>query len=183
MIRTLLFALAALSLQASAAVVGFNPASTTVNVGDTFVVGVEGSGFAAELDGGGLNLSFDPTKLSVLDVIIDSTVTGWNFFVDKGTIDNVAGTVSGTQFNQFGSPKVGSFPILQYQFQAKAETQVPTLLQLTQWADNPFASGGEVVSVSFTDGSVNVVPEPETYAMLLAGLGMIVFGVRARRRL
>jgi hypothetical protein len=174
MIRTLLFALAALSLQASAAVVGFNPASTTVNVGDTFVVGVDGSGFATELDGGGLNLSFDPAVLSVLDVIIDSTATGWNFFVDKGSIDNVAGTVSGTQFNQFGSPKVGSFPILQYQFQAKAEGS--SALQLTQFADNPFASGGElVVPMNFDSGSVHVVPEPQTYAMLLAGLGLLAF--------
>jgi len=34
MIRTFVFALLALSLQANAAVVGFNPASKTVNVGD-----------------------------------------------------------------------------------------------------------------------------------------------------
>jgi hypothetical protein len=36
--------------------------------------------------------------------------------------------------------------------------------------------------MNFDSGSVHVVPEPQTYAMLLAGLGMIAFGVRARRR-
>jgi hypothetical protein len=178
MIRTLLFALFALSVQANAAVVGFNPASTTVNVGNTFVVGVQGSGFATDLDGGGMNLSFNPGVLQVLDVLIDSTPTGWNFFVDKGTINNLAGTVSGTQFNQFGSPKVGSFPILEYRFAAIAEGS--SLLQLTQFAGNPFASGGEIVPVSFTSATVNAVPEPETYAMLMAGLGLLVF-LRIRR--
>jgi len=175
MIRTFLCALFALSLQANAAVVGFNPTNSSVGLGDIFVVGVEGSAFASDLDGGGLNLSFDPTRLEVLDVIVHPD---WDFFLpgDDGVIDNVAGSVTNTRFNQFAHPKVGSFAILEYQFRAKALGS--SLLQLTA-GDNPFGSLGGVVQVSFTDGSVNVVPEPSTVSMLLAGL-LVAFGMSRR---
>jgi hypothetical protein len=166
----LLFALLAFSLQANAAVVVFNPASTAVDAGQIFEVGVEGSGFDTELDGGGLNLSFDPDVLQVLDVVF---APGWNFYVDEGDIDNTRGTITGTQFNQFGSNKVGSFPILTYKFQAIALGT--SLLQLTEFSGNPFASGGDLVPVTFLTGSVQAVPEPGTYAMLLAGLGLLAF--------
>lgn len=179
MFRTLLIGLFALSVQANAAVVGFNPASETVNVGDTFMIGVEGSAFASDLDGGGLNLSFNPAVLQVLDVIIDGTA--WDFLPSKGIINNAAGTVSETTFNQFSHPKVGSFPILQYQFAAIASGA--SQLQLTQWGDNPFASGGELVPVNFVDGLVTVVPEPSTGLLFAAGLVVALGKLRGRRAL
>jgi len=172
MIRTCLFALLAFSLQANAAVVGFNPTNSTVHPGDIFTVGVEGSSFSSNLDGGGLNLSFNPAVLEVLDVIFHPD---WDFFTDVGVKDNVAGTVTGTLFNQFVHPKVGSFAILEYRFQAKALGTSP--LQLAAGAN--FGSGGELVQVSFTDGSVNVVPEPSTVSMLLAGL-LVALGMSRR---
>jgi PEP-CTERM motif len=178
MIRTFLFALFALSLQANAAVVSFNPPSKTVNVGDIFTIGVEGSGFATDLDGGGLNLSFNPAVLQVLDVIIDGTA--WDFLPSDGTIANAAGTVTETTFNQFAHPKVGAFSILEYQFQALAKGA--SMLQLTEFDGNPFASLGLPVTVTFTDGSVNVVPEPSTVSLLLAGL-LVAFAMSRRIRM
>jgi len=154
---------------AQAAVVSFNPPDKVVNVGDVFQVAISGSSFASNLDGGGLNLSFNRSVLEVQDVIIDPA--SWDFFVDKGTIDNLAGTVEGIQFNQFGHPKVGSFNIAQVQFRAK---DVGTsLLQLSEWDGNPFASGGEPVSVTFESGSLQVVPEPGSAWLLLAGLALL----------
>jgi len=35
--------------------------------------------------------------------------------------------------------------------------------------------------VEFTSSSVTAVPEPETYAMLLAGLGLVGFMARRRK--
>ncbi len=57
---------------------------------------------------------------------------------------------------------------------------------------NAYAGAGEeITSVTFTSGSnafetdnnafVSAVPEPETYAMLLAGLGPIAFAIRRRK--
>lgn len=179
MIRTILFALLALSLQANAAVVGFNPASKSVTVGDTFTMVVEGSAFASNLDGGGLNLSFNPALLQVLDVIIDGTA--WDFVPLDGTINNIAGSVTDSQFNQFAHPKVGTFEILQYQFKALAAGASTLALSA---GSNPFGSGGELVPVSFTDGTVNVsaVPEPSTVSLMLAGL-IVAFGMARRLRM
>lgn len=179
MFRILTFALIAFAFQAQAAVISFNPSTSTVNQGDIFSIGVEGSGFASSLDGGGVNLSFNPAVLELLDVSIDTSV--WDFFVDKGTIDNVAGTVKETQFNQFVHPQVGSFSILEYQFRAK-NLGVSELV-LTEFSGNPFGSGGIAIGPDFTEGFITVVPEPSAlFLLLLAGLALLVaYPMRGRQ--
>jgi hypothetical protein len=49
------------------------------------------------------------------------------------------------------------------------------------WAND--VSGGQVVNFIGVNGSVNVaaVPEAETYAMMLAGLGLVGFAARRRK--
>jgi PEP-CTERM motif len=181
MSKTLVIALLALAVQANAAVVSIVPASKTVNVGDTFNIGVEGSAFVDNLDGGGLNLSFNPAVLEVLDVVIDGTA--WDFLPAKGVIDNLAGTVSASTFNQFSHPKVGSFSIFEYQFKAIGAGTSPLLL--SEFSGNPFASGGETVATSFVGGTVTAaaVPEPSTALTLAAGLiGVLGLTRRARRQ-
>lgn len=172
----LVLALLAVGVQAHAAVVGFSPASKTVNLGDTFSIDVEASAFASNLDGGGLNLAFNPAVVHVQGITIDGTA--WDFLPTPGTIDNVAGTVNGTTFNQFAHPKVGAFPVLSYQFLAVG-TGVSTLTH-SEFSGNPFASGGSVVAVTFTDGQISVVPEPAT--TLLWGVGLMATLGLARLR-
>jgi hypothetical protein len=51
------------------------------------------------------------------------------------------------------------------------------------WGDPEGASGFNDLSFSFTNvQSTNPVPEPETYAMLLAGLGLLGFVARRRKQ-
>jgi hypothetical protein len=171
-------ALLAIGLQAQAADVGFVPASKVATMNEVFTLTVHGSSFADNLDGGGLNLSFDPSVIHVVNVFIDGTA--WDFLPDKGVTDNVAGTVTGSSFNQFSHPKIGAFDLLQYQFQAVGKGS--SALHLTEFASNPFASGGSAVAVSFTDGNVTVVPEPSTLVLMTAGLITAVGLVRRRRK-
>lgn len=51
---------------------------------------------------------------------------------------------------------------------------------VTNWGDTAFDSGLAFDDISVAGTPVGVVPEPETYAMLLAGLGLL--GLAARRR-
>ena len=173
----LVFLLSLVLAPVHAAVVSFNPPNSTVGFGATFIVDVNGAGFATELDGGGLNLSFDPTILQLKSVKLDTTE--WNFSSDPGTISNLLGTVTGTQFNQFGKAKIGSFAILGYEFQAIGPGT--SALTLTEFGLNPFASGGDVVPTIFSPGSVTVMPEPAAGWMLLAGIGVVAFGIARRR--
>jgi len=50
---------------------------------------------------------------------------------------------------------------------------------VTNWAQNGGNPTG--LRVEFTSSSVTAVPEPETYAMLLAGLGLVGFMARRRK--
>ncbi len=183
MIRTFVFALLALSLQANAAVVTFNPGSKTVKVGETFFIGVNASEFGIrDVDGGGFDLFFDHTVLEVIKVDIDHTAWDFGPFTDEGTVLNAIGTVTGTTFAQFNSPKVDAFHILSYEFRAIGTG--PSALRLVESDDQPFSSGGVPIVVTFfPPGSVNVtaVPEPSTAALLIGGL--LLVGVGASRRL
>jgi len=42
--------------------------------------------------------------------------------------------------------------------------------------------GNDVIHVGKIGGTVTAVPEPETYALMLAGLGVVAFTARRRRQ-
>ena len=73
-------------------------------------------------------------------------------------------------------------------------TQFPTYnIPLSQWVDDPAGCSpdwphcnndyGWEVSVSGDSVGIPAVPEPSTYAMLFAGLGLTGLAVRRKRRL
>ena len=144
-----------------------------------FTLDVVGAGFVSNVDGGGINISFDQTVLSVLSVTIDEVV--WNFGgtgVNTGTIDNVAGTVNGVMVNTMLLDLTGDFVVASIQMKAIG-VGVSSLL-LTEYAMNPWASGGSLISPSFVAGNVTVVPVPA--AVWLFGSGLLgLFGVAKRK--
>src|ERR1700687_4910135 len=83
------------SLLSQAAVVEFSPNVKVAAPGDIFTIDIVGTGFGSNLDGGGLDMTFDHNIVSVLGVTLSSN---WEFPVPSATIDNVAGTVSGLFF-------------------------------------------------------------------------------------
>ena len=172
--------------------VAFDQSVISVHVGDTFELVLQGSGFDFDADGKLINnvtggqsfdLSFGAAALQLVDVEIASR---WIFTSGNktGDVDNTAGTLTGLAFGTFPATADDSFDIATLRFQAigaGSTDVVVTSGTVVARVDN--VSGSSISSV-FDPTNVSVtspVPEPETWAMMLAGLGML--GWQARRRL
>lgn len=156
-------------LHASLITLDFTNISVLEN--DIFSLEIIGTGFVDIVDGGGVNLSFDPSVLNVLSVTIDDLV--WDFATSTGTIDNVGGTVDGIAVNAFSSV-TGDFTVASIQFQAIGTGGSSSILGLTEYALNPWASGGsQITPLSFAGGNVNISAVPVPAAVWLFGSGLI----------
>lgn len=158
-----------------AAMVRFDPSSLTVNLGNVFSMDIIAEGFTTTTEGGGLNLSFDQSIVNVNSVSLDATV--WEFFTTTGIVNNGTGTVSDMIFASFAG-RTGNFDIGTVFFTAIGPGT--SNLGLTSSLLNPFAGGGEVIPVTFTNGSVSVVPLPAALWFLLSGMGTLWLAAKRR---
>lgn len=150
----------------------------TVNLVGTY----DGSG---SLLGGAVNLSFDPSVLQVVSVELTAphTVGGY-----AGLLDNASGTIAGIGFADFTGVSAGNYSFASVTFQGIAAGVAA--LSVTDandpvyaWANDVFVGDfPEVVNFTGSTGQVVVtaVPEPESFAMLLAGLGVLAGAARRR---
>jgi hypothetical protein len=156
----------------SAATITFDSPLTNVNTNDVFTINVIGNDFLSNVDGGGVNLSFDSSVLSVLSVSINESVWDFGGFgISTGVIDNQNGSLNGVMVNAF-SDVSGDFIVATIEMQAIAEGT--SSLLLTEYGLNPWASGGSLINPDFVDASVNVsdvsvVPLPGAFWLLLSG--------------
>lgn len=176
----LIFGLSLLCGQASAATIGWETAPATINVYDIFSLNITGSGFTGNVDGGGVNISYDSSILNVLSVSIDESV--WDFGgagISGGTIDNGAGTVNGIMVNTFSNVS-GSFDIATIQFQAIGSGT--SAMALTEFALNPWASGGVMINPTMENSSLIVSAVPIPPALWLFGSGLLGLIGAARKK-
>ena len=165
----------------NAATITWDPVNAYPWGGDIFSMDIVGTDFVSNVDGGGVNFAFDASVLNVLSVTIDESV--WNFGatgIDTGDIDNVAGTVSGIVVNTMLLDLTGDFTVATIQFQTMGAFGSTTDLALTEYALNPWASGGLPINPSYVNGIVTVVPVPA--AVWLFGSGLLGLLGFARRK-
>jgi len=168
------------SSHVSASTITWDALSTDVNVSDIFTIDVIGTGFTSNVDGGGINFSFDQSILNVLSVSIDESV--WDFGstgINTGTIDNLNGTVDEIMVNTF-SNVTGDFIVASIEVMAVGTGS--SLLSLTEYNLNPWASGGSLINPDFVTASVNVtaVPLPAAAWLMICGLGLLGFTARKK---
>ena len=183
-LKSTLLAAALLAATATAHASGslkLNPPASTVSAGDNFVIDVSGAGFTDKVVGGGFNLSFDASVLTLQSVVID-TVT-WEFVSSGGLIDNASGTLSDVYFNSIKATlPTGDFSIARLNFTAKANGTSP--ISLSASGGFPFANDQvELIDVNYLNASVQVgaVPEPASVTMMLSGLAGVMGWQRRRR--
>ncbi|MDH5388253.1 MAG: PEP-CTERM sorting domain-containing protein [Gammaproteobacteria bacterium] len=167
-----------LSSHVLAATITWGAPTTYVSVNDVFSIDVVGTGFLSNVDGGGVNISFDQTVVNVLSVTINEVV--WDFGgagISTGLIDNLNGTLNGIMVNTFANV-TGDFVVASIQMQAIGVGN--SSLLLTENALNPWASGGSAINPTYV-GGVIAVPVPA--AVWLFGSGLLgMFGVAKRKR-
>jgi hypothetical protein len=156
-----------------AAIVTFSPAAETVNANQVFTVDIVASDFDMIVDGGGLDLSFNPGMLRVLDLDYADI---WDLTLPV-TIDNAAGMVSNIRFGSFASIQ-DDFPIATVTMQALGQGE--TTLDLAVQPMFPFGHNGDEITVTPLSGSIHVVPEPALGVLVLGGLLGVFFARRYR---
>lgn len=170
----LIAALSLLSTQLEAAVVNnhvyIDPPSQTLQIGDIFSVNVIGENFNLGLDGGSFDLTFNSSILQADSVSLNTAV--WNFAAVKGSIDNNSGRIDFTDFAQFGVNTTNTtFNIATFSFRAIGAGDSPLTLILND--NDPFATGGEIAPVNFSQASVNVAAVPVPAAFWLFGSALL----------
>lgn len=166
--------------------VGFDPNVSAVQPGDTFVLTLQGwdfdfTGDSKVIDnvtgGQKFNLEFDPTLLQLTGVVIDSR---WTFTSGNkvGVLDAVAGTVTGLAFGTFPATTDDAFNIAQLTFKSLGAGN--TLVSITggEIAAKVNGLAGAKILPAFEAANVSMVPEPEQWAMMLAGLGLVGWKLR-----
>ncbi|MCW8831658.1 MAG: cohesin domain-containing protein, partial [Gammaproteobacteria bacterium] len=143
-------------LHIQAATVTWSNTNNIVNENDSFSLDVVGRDFVGDVDGGGVNVNFDPSVVNVVSVTIDETV--WNLGSNAnstGTINNTTGSVEGIMVNTFAY-LTGDFIVATINFQVVGSAGSSTDLILSELKKNPWASAGSRINPVFVDGSVSI---------------------------
>lgn len=175
--------MAAVGAQAAAGV-GFDPSFESVAVGQVFEVVLKGMTFdvtrgGAVIDnftgGQGLNFSFSRATLEVVKVSIDPR---WNFGNRTGTISQARGTLTNMWFGVFPATTDDNFNIATITLKALAPGQGVLTLDAGKFVGKVGGIAGITIAPTLGHTSVTVIPEPQQWALLLAGLGVVALGRR-----
>jgi len=175
---------------AVASTISIQPAATTVSPGNTFTVSIMASGFTVPVDAGGLNITWNPSVLTLgpAGVTLDPI---WVPPSTKGTV--ASGSITGMFLFDNTPPNPNPTPgtpfnIATIQFMALASASgLSSSITPTENLTNPFAGGGaQITGIIFSNGTVTVpgggttTPEPQSAALMLTGLGLCAWLYRRR---
>lgn len=170
----------------AAAEIAFDPASTNVAVGDVFEVVLHGLGFDQTATGqtignltGGQNLNFSYSS-GVFEIVSITIDPRWTFAAGNrpGTIDPVAGTVTGTAFGTFPATPDDAFDIATFTLRALAPGNGMLDLVSGQFIGQVNGASGQLITPAMGQAQISVVPEPQQWALMLAGLGFVALRLR-----
>jgi len=159
------------------------PATSNVLPGAIFSVDLVGSDFTST-SGGSMDVSWDPAVIKMTNVTAGVAIASppWNNpdlspFSSRGTLSS--GLLSGLRVGTF--PEIsGAFSIATLTFTAVGAIGSTTPISVADGAGlgGGWAGGMTSLAVAYNPGTVNVVPEPVSMALV----GTSLFGLLALRR-
>lgn len=177
---------AATAVAQAAPEVEFDPNLEAVAVGQVFDVSLKGVDFHQTSDGllidnlsGAQNLTFHYSP-AILEVVGITIAARWNFGNSTGAIDPVLGILSGVRFGTFPSTTDDNFDIATITLRALAPGQGTLDLVSGSFSGRFDGVSGRSFTPALGQLDVSVVPEPQSWALLLAGLGLVAFRLRRR---
>jgi len=132
--------------------VRFEPLTTTVTAGSTFVVNVRAEQIG-NLYGIDATVRFDPTLLEVTSVAAGNWWASLNPYVVTSNIDNSGGQVRYAASLTSPTPALnGSGNLIALTFRAKAQGNTPLWFSALKLVD----AGAQIIPVSHTDGQITI---------------------------
>lgn len=174
-------------MASAAATVGFTPSAKSVLPGETFTLTLHGSGFDVtpgdlSIDNvtgfQGFGFSFDASRVEVVRVQIDAL---WWFRPDAGTLDNVAGTLTGVKGGVFPATTSDSFDLLTVTLKSLGAGDSKFSVETGVFAGKVAGFSGKVIVPAFQSATIHAVPEPSEWALMLTGLALIGSRLRKQR--
>lgn len=159
-------------------VFAIDPTAQIRHIGAIATISLIGLNFSETIEGGGINLSFDPSVLQIVDVNVDADT--WEFATTPGIIDNTLGQLVDLTFSSFIG-RSGDFPIAQITFSVSGIGVSP--LNLAESILNPFYSNGEPLNppVSFSSAEITAIPSPSVLWLWMSGVvGLCVFSKKIK---
>jgi hypothetical protein len=158
----------------------------TIHVGDSFFLQFYGYDFDdLEIDGGGIDVQFDPRFLRLYTGGDESVVKFdgvWSFFSEVGEVSPETGEIRNIVFNQLGRDVRKSFGIGHVKFLAIAPGT--GVVELSSPEQSPFGANANAVDVEFQTLSFQIapapaIPEPSTWMLVFTGLALVSFARRS----
>ncbi len=159
-----------------------NPATTTVDLNDSFAVTIEAQGFSSPIDSWGVDVSWDTSFLRLESANVNTTL--WNFQSSTGD-DSITGSLLNMGGARFGDAS-GDFNLATLSFTAIANGSTAIDVVITDDSFDAYRWGnfGELALPDNTAASglvqVSSVPLPAGVWLMMTGLTTFLLGARRK---
>ena len=159
-----------------------NPAASLVGINDVFTVDIEARDFSQSIDGWGMDVSWDTSRLALESANVNTSI--WNFISDSGNT-STAGSLLNIGGSRFGDV-TGAFSLATLTFKAIAAGSTNIRLSITDDISDAFRWGNFGVSTlpdNTINGTVEIssVPLPAGAWLMLSGLSTLLINARRKQ--
>ena len=158
-----------------------------VRPGDEFSIDLKMDFSADKTIGGGLDVQFDPDALAFVSFTFNSSFPTDPAFTRQPDV-RAGGVLNSLAFGNFNGISSGTVGTFKFKAVHAGTSNIELLVDGrpgdTESIAGPFYSAvnSQLQQVNFKGAVITVVPEPEVWGMMLAGVGIVGWRARSRAR-